>query len=69
MGKANSISAEELPGKWADLNKQLAKAKSLLRVMTQTVADIEDARTIELAKKRNAGKQRIPWSAVKKELG
>jgi hypothetical protein len=48
-------------------NKQLAQAKTLLRQMRETVEDIEDARTIEKAKRSNGNKARIPWSQVKKE--
>ena len=49
-------------------SKQLAQAKALLRQMSQTVEDIEDARTIERAKRANGNKPRIPWAQVKKEL-
>ena len=56
------------PGNWTQLNKQLAQAKALLRRMSQTVEDIEDARTIERAKRANGSKPRIPWAQVKKEL-
>ncbi len=56
------------PGNWTQLNKQLAQAKVLLRQMQQTVRDIEDARTIERSKKANAGKARISWTQVKREL-
>ena len=56
------------PGNWTKLNKQLAQAKTLLRQMRETVEDIEDARTIERAKRANGNKPRIPWSQVKKEL-
>ena len=50
------------------LNKQLAQAKTLLRQMSHTVEDIEDAKTIERAKLANGSKPRIPWSQVKREL-
>ena len=53
---------------WTLLNKQLTQAKTLLRQMRQTVEDIEDARTIERAKRANGSKARIPWAQVKKEL-
>jgi hypothetical protein len=53
---------------WTMLNKQLAQAKTLLRQMRETVADIEDARAIERAKRANGNKPRIPWQRVKKEL-
>ena len=56
-------------GNWTLLNKQLAQAKALLRQMRETVEDIEDARTIERAKRANRGKPRIPWAQVKKESG
>ena len=56
------------PGNWTQLNKQLAQAKALLRQMRETVADIEDARTIERARRANGNKPRIPWADVKKEL-
>ena len=53
---------------WTLLNKQLAQAKTLLRQMRETVEDIEDARTIERAKRANAGRARIPWGQARKEL-
>ena len=56
------------PGNWTQLNRQLAQAKALLRQMRETVEDIEDARTIERAKRASRNKPRIPWSQVKKEL-
>ena len=56
------------PGNWTQLNKQLVQAKTLLSQMSRTVEDIEDARTIERAKRANAGKAFIPWAQVKKEL-
>jgi hypothetical protein len=54
---------------WSQLDTQLTQAKSLLRRMRQTVADIEDARTIERAKAAHGKKARIPWAQVKKETG
>jgi hypothetical protein len=51
------------------LNKQLTQAKSLLRRMRETVEDIEDARTIERAKRAQGKKPRIPWSLVKEKAG
>jgi hypothetical protein len=48
--------------------KQLAQARALLREMSRTVEDIEDARTIERAKRANGSKPRIPCAQVKKEL-
>ena len=36
--------------------------------LRQIAKDIEDAKTIERAKRANGSKPRIPWSQVKKEL-
>ena len=67
MSNATLTSAKP-PGNWTQLNKQLTQAKTLLRQMSQTVEDIEDAKTIERAKRANGGKSRIAWAQVKKEL-
>ena len=64
----STLTSAKPPGNWTQLNKQLAQAKALLRRMSQTVEDIEDARTIERAKRANGNKPRIPWAQVKKEL-
>ena len=64
----STLTSAKPPGNWTQLNKQLAQAKALLRRMSQTVEDIEDARTIERAKGANGNKPRIPWAQVKKEL-
>ncbi len=64
----STLTSAKPPGNWTQLNKQLAQAKTLLRQMSQTVEDIEDARTIERAKRANGSKPRIPWAQVKKEL-
>ena len=65
---SNATLTAKPPGNWTQLNKQLAQAKSLLRQMSRTVEDIEDARTIERSKRANTGKPRVAWSQVKKEL-
>jgi hypothetical protein len=66
---SNAIfSSAKSPGNWAQLDKQIAQAKTLLRKMSRTVHDIEDASTIERAKRVNAKKPRISWAQVKKEL-
>jgi hypothetical protein len=65
---SNGIVTAKTSGNWTQLNKQLAQAKTLLRQMRQTIEDIEDARTIERAKRANGGKPRIPWAQVKREL-
>ena len=62
------LKSAKAPGNWTQLNKQLAQAKTLLRQISRTVADIEDARTIERAKHANGNKPRIPWAQVKREL-
>lgn len=67
MSNATVTSAKP-PGNWTQLNKQLVQAKTLLRQMSRTVEDIEDARTIERAKRANGSKPRVPWAQVKKEL-
>lgn len=67
MSNGISISAKP-PGNWTQLNKQLTQAKTLLRQLSRTVEDIEDALTIERAKRANGSKPRIPWAQVKKEL-
>ncbi len=65
---SNATLTAKPPGNWTQLNKQLAQARTLLRQMSRTVEDIEDARTIERAKRVNAGKPRVRWSQIKKEL-
>jgi len=44
-------------------------SRKLLRLLRQTVEDVEDARTIERAKSAHDKKPRIPWSQVKKAAG
>ena len=66
---SNAALARSKPeANWALLDKQVARATSLLRQMRDTIEDIEDARTIERAKRANGSKPRVPWSQVKKEL-
>jgi hypothetical protein len=66
---SNATLTEAKPrGNWTQLNKQFVEARALMRQMRETVADIEDARTIERAKRANGNKTRIPWADVKKEL-
>jgi hypothetical protein len=66
--KNGALTSDKPPDGWAQLDKQLAEAKTLMRRMKQTVQDIEDARTIERAKQANGGKSRIAWQQVKREL-
>ncbi len=63
-----ALTSTRPPGNWTQLNRQLVQAKTLLRQMSRTVEDIEDARTIERAKRANGNKARITWAQVKKEL-
>ena len=63
-----TLTEAKSPRNWTQLNKQLAQAKTLLRQMRETIEDIEDARTIERAKRANGNNPRIPWAQVKKEL-
>ena len=63
-----TLTEAKSPRNWTQLNKQLAQAKTLLRQMRETIEDIEDARTIERAKRANGNHPRIPWAQVKKEL-
>jgi hypothetical protein len=65
---SNAALTAKTPGNWTQLNKQITQAKALMRQMRRTVEDIEDARTIEHAKRANGRKSRIPWAQVKKEL-
>jgi hypothetical protein len=65
---SNAVLTAKRPGNSTQLNKQLTQAKALMREMRRTVEDIEDARTIERAKRANGNKARIPWAQVKKEL-
>ena len=67
---SNPAPAKTRPeGNWTLLDKQVTQAKTLLRQMHETVADIEDARTIERAKQSHGKQPRIPWAQAKKELG
>jgi hypothetical protein len=65
---SSAAATAKTPGNRAQRDKQLTQAKALMREMRRTAADIEDARTIERAKRANGNKARIPWSQVKKEL-
>jgi hypothetical protein len=65
---SNAALTSKSNGNWTQLKRQLTEAKSLLRQMRQTVEDIEDAQTIERAKRANGNKPRVPWARVKKEL-
>jgi hypothetical protein len=65
---SNAIARSKPEANWALLDKQVTRARSLLRQMQDTIEDIEDARTIERVKKADGHRPRIPWSRVKREL-
>ena len=53
----------------ADLDRQIAEAKTVLRQLRDTLEDVDDRRELARARKRNAGKPGMNWEVVKKELG
>lgn len=52
-----------------DLDRQMARAKTVLRQLRDTLENLDDRRELARAKKRNAGKPGTSWESVKKELG
>ncbi len=52
-----------------DLDRQIAKAQTVLRQLRDLVEDLDDRRSLARAKQRKAGKPGANWAAVKKELG
>lgn len=60
---SNATLTTKPPGNRTQLNKQLVQAKTLLRQMSRTVEDIEDAKTIERAKHANSRKLAHPMVA------
>ena len=64
---SNTIAApNKSRANWTQLDKQLTQAKSLMRRMRQTVEDVEDARTIERAKRAHGSKAAHPLVAGEK---
>jgi hypothetical protein len=57
------------PARWPDVERQLRKAKIVLRELRGTLEDLDDRRELARAKKRNAGKPGADWESVKKEFG
>ena len=53
----------------ADLDRQIAGAKTVLRQLRDTLEDVDDRRELARAKERNVGKPGTSWEAVKKEFG
>lgn len=52
-----------------DLDKQIRRAKAVLRELKATLEDLEDRRELAAAKKRNAGKSGSSLRQAAKELG
>ena len=53
----------------SDLENQIRRGKALLRELKATLEDLDDARELAAAKKRNAGKPGTPLRDLAKELG
>jgi hypothetical protein len=51
------------------LDRQIARAKAILRELRDTLEDLDDRRELARAKKRNAGKAGTDWKTVAKEFG
>jgi hypothetical protein len=51
-----------------DLEKQIRRAKAVLRELKATLEDLEDRRDLAAAKKRNAGKPGTPLRQAAREL-
>ncbi len=52
-----------------DLDKQIRRAKAVLRELKATLEDLEDRRELAVAKKRNGGKPGTSLPEAAKELG
>lgn len=52
-----------------DLDRQIRRAKTVLRELKAALEDLEDRQELAAAKKRNAGKPGTPLKEVAKELG
>jgi hypothetical protein len=53
----------------ADLENQIRRGRALLRELKATLEDLDDARELAAAKKRNAGRPGTPLRELAKELG
>jgi hypothetical protein len=51
------------------VDRQIRRAKVVLRELRDTLEDLEDRRDLARAKERNGGKPGIAWESVKKEFG
>jgi hypothetical protein len=65
---ASIVSKTRTP-KSANLDRQIAEAKIVLRRLRDTLEDLDDRRDLARAKQKNAGKPGTDWKTVKKELG
>jgi len=52
-----------------DVDKQIRRAKAVLRELKATLEDLEDRRELAAARKRNGGKLGTPLRQAAKELG
>ncbi|MFZ2643316.1 MAG: hypothetical protein WA117_20165 [Verrucomicrobiia bacterium] len=68
MSVAN-VKTKSAPAGSPRLDRQIARAKVVLRQLRDTLEDLDDRRELAHAKKRNAGKPGANWDSVKKELG
>ena len=53
----------------AAVDRQIRRAKVVLRELRDTLEDLKDRRDLDRAKERNGGKPGIAWESVKKEFG
>ena len=64
-----SVKSKRPPGRGSRLDRQIARARAILRELRDTLEDLDDRRELARAKKRNAGKPGTDWETVKKEFG
>jgi hypothetical protein len=53
----------------ARLQREIARGKTVLRELRDTLEDFDDRLELARAKRRNRNKPGIPWAQAKKELG
>ena len=64
-----SVKSKRRPTRRPTLDRQIARAKAILRELRDTLEDLDDRRELARAKKRNAGKPGTDWTTVAKEFG
>ena len=64
-----TVKSKSRSNRLPDLDRQMARAKAVLRQLRDTLEDLDDRRELARARKRNAGKPGTNWDSVKKELG